>query len=191
MFDGREPETVIITHPAVWTIARVARLEEAARRAELNGVKFVDEPVAAACALAERGRLDGVPVGSLIALYDLGGGTFDTVLLERTGPTSFSPVGPPGGDDRLGGEELDDLLIARLTSTYLSDDRRAHLDNPDDSPDPLAWARARFELRLATRRGRRKVSRPDRWSGSRFTPYSSGVTSSSAASSSRPSLPSS
>ncbi len=51
MFNGREPEAVILTHPAVWTMARVARLEEAARRAELQRVQSVPEPVAAACAL--------------------------------------------------------------------------------------------------------------------------------------------
>jgi molecular chaperone DnaK (HSP70) len=154
MFDGQEPQTVILTHPAVWTSSRVARLEQAASRAELHAVQFVEEPIAAACALAVRGRLDGVPVGSLIALYDLGGGTFDTVLLERTGPTSFSLVGPPGGDDRLGGEELDDLLVAHLALSYLSDEQRINLEDPDASPDPLAWHRARFELRLATRRGK-------------------------------------
>jgi molecular chaperone DnaK (HSP70) len=158
MFDGRAPEAVILTHPAVWTMARVARLEEAACRAELDRVQFVPEPVAAACALAERGRLDGVSIGALVALYDLGGGTFDTVLLERTGLTSFSPVGPPGGDDRLGGEDLDDLLIARLASTYLTDEERAYLCDPDGSPDPTAWHRARFELRCDTRRGKERLA---------------------------------
>lgn len=158
MFDDAEPETVILTHPAAWTASRVARLEEAARRADIQRVEFTEEPVAAACALAERGRLDGVAVGALIALYDLGGGTFDTVLLERTGPVSFSLIGPPGGDDRLGGEELDDLLVAHLASTYLSDEQRANLNDPDDSPDPLGWRRARFELRLATRRGKEQLA---------------------------------
>jgi molecular chaperone DnaK (HSP70) len=158
MFDGGEPDTVVLTHPAVWTPARVARLEEAARRAGLNELEFVEEPVAAACALAARGRLDQVAVGALIALYDLGGGTFDTVLLERTGPTSFSPVGPPGGDDRLGGEELDDLLVAHLESTYLSHEQRAYLIDPAGSPDPVAWQRARFELRLETRLGKERLA---------------------------------
>lgn len=158
IFDGREPEAVILTHPAVWTMARVARLEEAARTADLRRVQFVAEPVAAACALAERGRLDGVAVGSLIALYDLGGGTFDTALLERVGPTSFTLIGPPGGDDRLGGEELDDLLVAHLASTYLSDDQRGYLGDPKTSPDPAGWQRARFVLRLETRRGKERLA---------------------------------
>jgi molecular chaperone DnaK len=158
MFDDRKPETVILTHPAVWTTARVARLDEAARGADLQRVEFIEEPVAAACALAERGRLDGVAVGSLIALYDLGGGTFDTVLLERRGPTSFGLIGPPGGDDRLGGEELDDLLVAHLAAIYLSDEQRANLSDPDESPDPVLWHRARFELRLATRRGKERLA---------------------------------
>ena len=160
MFDGREPEGVILTHPAVWTMARVARFEEAARCAGLDAVQFVAEPIAAAVALAERGYLDEVAVGSLIALYDLGGRHVrHCACSERTGVTSFTAVGPPGGDDRLGGEELDDLLVAHLASNYLSDEQRAWFGDPDGSPDPVAWHRARFELRLNTRRGR-NGSRP-------------------------------
>jgi molecular chaperone DnaK len=158
MFDGRDPEAVILTRPAAWTTARVARLEQAAGMADLDRVQFVAEPVAAACALAELGHLDGVTVGSLIALYDLGGGTFDTALLERRGPTSFSLIGPPGGDDRLGGEELDDLLVAHLAATYLSDDERGYLGDPEASPDPAGWRRARFELRLDVRRGKERLA---------------------------------
>ncbi|HEY4333008.1 MAG TPA: Hsp70 family protein, partial [Ilumatobacteraceae bacterium] len=100
------PDEVRLTHPATWNRPRLNRLLEAATRAGLPDCSLVPEPVAAALAYAiEAGFTDGAN----IAVYDLGGGTFDTAVLSGS-IGRFTIKGRPGGDQTIGGDLFDELL---------------------------------------------------------------------------------
>ncbi|RAY10927.1 hypothetical protein DPM19_32845 [Actinomadura craniellae] len=104
---GTAPDRVVLTHPVRWKNARLRLFAAAALRAGLPEPEFVAEPVAAAVHRTGRERIDW---GRYVAVYDLGGGTFDTTVLRRT-LGGFVPIGRPGGDERLGGEDLDLALL--------------------------------------------------------------------------------
>ncbi len=104
---GTPPAQVTLTYPARWGRTRQSVLRDAATRAGLGDVVLVTEPEAAAAYFA---RHDGVPVGRSIAVYDLGGGTFDAAVLTAM-PTGFQLIGRPGGVDPLGGEDIDERLL--------------------------------------------------------------------------------
>lgn len=158
-FNGRDAQEVILTHPARWEPGdpRMKRLEEAAQQVGLQSVRFLPEPCAAALALAADGQLE-VSEGDLIAVYDLGGGTFDTALLNCAPGGSFALVGEPGGDPELGGEWLDDRLSERLSGQLPPEDE-ANLRDPDSSPDPRRWRRAGAAFRQEIRKAKERLAR--------------------------------
>jgi molecular chaperone DnaK (HSP70) len=80
---GARPDRVNLTHPAHWGTSRRRLLAEAARRAGLGEVTMIPEPIAAA---THYGSLSArsLPAGSSLAVYDLGGGTFDCAVVEAT-----------------------------------------------------------------------------------------------------------
>jgi actin-like ATPase involved in cell morphogenesis len=110
-FDGTPPAAVALTHPVSWGEARRAVLR-AAGESVLPGtdVRLIEEPIAAAVHYAATHRLDP---DSLVAVYDLGGGTFDSALLATDG-TQFVLHGRPGGDDEIGGESFDERVYAHF-----------------------------------------------------------------------------
>jgi len=159
-FNGLDPDELCLTHPARWEAGdpRTQRLEAAARQAGFAGLRLLPEPCAAALALAAAGQLDEVGEGDLVAVYDLGGGTFDIALLSRVPGRGFELTGEPGGDQELGGEWLDDRLYERLCSRLSADDE-ASLRDPGRSPDPALWRRAGFAFRQGIRRAKERLSR--------------------------------
>ncbi|MBM2622782.1 Hsp70 family protein [Actinoplanes sp. LDG1-06] len=106
---GGPPEKVALTHPAAWTATEIDRLAQAAALAGLPTPTFVPEPVAAAIHYATSAGATPIPAGAHIAVYDLGGGTFDTAVLRRTGD-GFEICGPPGGDPDFGGDDVSEAL---------------------------------------------------------------------------------
>ena len=102
---NRPPSEVRLTHPAAWGQERKKALQAAAAAVGITAAVLVPEPVAAAVYLGEA----TIGPGDHVAVYDLGGGTFDTTVLVRTN-TGFHVVGAPGGIDRLGGEDFDERL---------------------------------------------------------------------------------
>ena len=124
---GDSPVRVVLTHPARWLAGGVEleRLARAASSAGLEAPDFVAEPVAAAHHYVRSGA--ALPPGSSVAVYDLGGGTFDTAVLRRNG-NGFELAGPPGGDADLGGEDLDVVLMELLAGHA-------------EASDPQQWAR--------------------------------------------------
>ena len=92
----RAPDEVRLTHPARWGSRRKNALVDAAGRAGITGPRLISEPEAAIHHFAHSPRVTISP-GNLIAVYDLGGGTFDTAVLRCTGPDAFELAGPPGG----------------------------------------------------------------------------------------------
>ncbi len=105
--EGGPPAYAVLTHPASWGAHRRAVMAEAAAAAGLPAAGLLPEPVAAGLYYASQQR---VPAGSLIAVYDLGGGTFDATVLRKTA-ASFEVVGTPRGDDQLGGVDVDQAVF--------------------------------------------------------------------------------
>lgn len=110
--EGGEPDHVTLTHPATWGPLRRDLLVEAAGHARLAGVGLLAEPVAAAVHYA---ALDRLPVGAVVAVYDLGGGTFDATVVVRT-PDGYELRGEPGGDERIGGEDVDEAVLRHVVA---------------------------------------------------------------------------
>lgn len=117
---GALPDEVRLTHPAQWGAIRQNVLVSAARAAGLGAnLVLIPEPVAAA---AQFTRLPGraLPVGGTVAVYDLGGGTFDIAIVgrtERPGPGSGSTdagqfhVLAEAGLPDLGGLDFDQAIL--------------------------------------------------------------------------------
>ena len=82
---GAPPEYVCVTHPANWGPFKQEILGQVLKLAGQRGAGTCPEPEAAAIAYAHRDR---VPEGATLAVYDLGGGTFDAAVLVRQGTGS-------------------------------------------------------------------------------------------------------
>jgi hypothetical protein len=123
--EGGPPESLAVTHPANWGLYKLDLLGQAIRHVGLTADRLVPEPVAAATFYASQRELRA---GSVIAVYDLGGGTFDAAVV-RSGPEGFEIIGQPDGIERLGGIDFD-LAVLRHTTQMAGIDLDA-LD-PDD-----------------------------------------------------------
>ncbi len=105
---GDPPGRVVLTHPAAWRDHELSLLVKAAQAAGLAEPVLLPEPVAAALHYAREREF---PAAGHVAVYDLGGGTFDVAVLRRTASgAGFEVVGSPGGDPDLGGEDLTEAL---------------------------------------------------------------------------------
>jgi molecular chaperone HscA len=97
----------VVTVPAYFDDAQRQATKDAAKLAGLDVLRLISEPTAAAIAY-------GLDKGShgLFAIYDFGGGTFDVSLLRLAG--GVFEVVATGGDSALGGDDIDQALVARL-----------------------------------------------------------------------------
>ena len=109
----------VVTVPAYFDDAQRQATRDAARLAGLDAVRIVNEPTAAALAYgigASRKRRTAMET---IAVYDFGGGTFDVSVLQLVpgGPDDgeFFQVLSTAGDTRLGGDDIDEAIIALVT----------------------------------------------------------------------------
>ncbi|TLM84436.1 Hsp70 family protein [Pseudarthrobacter sp. NamE2] len=102
--EGEPPSNVILTHPAAWGTHRTTVVRDALAARGLGDVTLLTEPEAAALHYASQVRVED---GSIVAVYDLGGGTFDTAVLRKAGSTRFEPLGRPEGIEDLGGADFD------------------------------------------------------------------------------------
>jgi molecular chaperone HscA len=97
----------VITVPAYFDDAQRQATKDAARLADLEVLRLINEPTAAALAYGVEKKQDG-----LFAVYDLGGGTFDvTILLLEKG---VFQVRSTGGDSQLGGDDMDRAIAQEL-----------------------------------------------------------------------------
>ncbi|MEV7628543.1 Hsp70 family protein [Actinoplanes sp. NPDC089786] len=108
---GGPPAHVVVTHPANWGPYKREQLEQVFLAAGLTGVRTLTEPEAAALHHAAGKR---IAPGELIAVYDLGGGTFDAAVLRRT-EDGYEMPGPPSGIEQLGGMDFDEAVFAHVT----------------------------------------------------------------------------
>jgi molecular chaperone DnaK len=122
---GTEPGAVVLTCPAVWGPYRREHFEEVPRLAGLRGVRIITEPEAAAMHYSVERRLGD---GELVAVYDLGGGTFDATVL-RARPHGMEILGTPEGIEHMGGIDFDESMFAHVDS--LLDGAVTELDPTD------------------------------------------------------------
>ena len=104
-FFGAPVTKAVITVPAYFNDAQRQATKDAGRIAGLEVLRLINEPTAAALAYGLDKRRDG-----LIAVYDFGGGTFDISILKLH--EGIFEVIATGGDTHLGGDDIDNLLIA-------------------------------------------------------------------------------
>ncbi len=116
---GGDLEGVVITVPAYFDDAQRAGTKDAAQLAGLNVLRLLNEPTAAAIAYGLDSGQEGV-----IAVYDLGGGTFDISILRLS--KGVFEVLATGGDSALGGDDFDHLLAEWIvTQANLGEDLTA------------------------------------------------------------------
>ena len=108
--EGGRPDAVTLTHPANWGPYKLELFAQVPGLAGLGEVNLLTEPEAAAAHYARNDRLN---LGALIAVYDLGGGTFDATVL-RTTEHGFDILGRPEGIEGLGGVDFDEAVFAHV-----------------------------------------------------------------------------
>lgn len=142
---GQEVKEAVITVPAYFSDAQRQATKEAGEIAGLTVRRIVNEPTAAALAYG----LDKQHKDSKIAVFDLGGGTFDISILEL-GDGVFE-VKSTNGNTHLGGDDFDHRIIDWLAEEFLKD------EGLDLRKDPMALQRlkeaaekAKIELSSAT-----------------------------------------
>lgn len=122
---GKPVKEAVITVPAYFNDSQRQATKDAGKIANLDVKRIINEPTAAALSFG----LDKTD-GKVIAVYDLGGGTFDISLLEISG--GVFEVKATNGDTSLGGEDFDivlqNFLIGEFKKSY----------NMDISKDKLA-----------------------------------------------------
>jgi Fe-S protein assembly chaperone HscA len=138
---GEAVTQAVITVPAYFNDSQRQATKDAGRLAGLEVLRLVNEPTAAALAYGLDKQDEGV-----IAVYDLGGGTFDVSILKLRG--GVFEVLATGGDTRLGGDDFDDRLAELLLAEMPADVRQR----------PVVRARAR----AAAERAKRELSQAER-----------------------------
>ncbi len=128
-FLGHEVKEAVITVPAYFNDAQRQATKEAGEIAGLNVRRIINEPTAAALAYG----LDKQHKDSKIAVFDLGGGTFDVSILEL-GDGVFE-VKSTNGDTHLGGDDFDKVIMDWLADEFKNDEAI------DLRKDPMAWQR--------------------------------------------------
>jgi len=129
-FLGQEVKEAVITVPAYFNDAQRQATKEAGEIAGLNVRRIINEPTAAALAYG----LDKQHKDSKIAVFDLGGGTFDVSILEL-GDGVFE-VKSTNGDTHLGGDDFDKVIM-----DWLADEFKKDMPAMDLHKDPMAWQR--------------------------------------------------
>ncbi len=142
---GQEVTDAVITVPAYFSDSQRQATKEAGQIAGLNVQRIINEPTAAALAYG----LDKANKDMKIAVFDLGGGTFDISILEFGG--GVFEVLSTNGDTHLGGDDFDQVIIKWLADGFKAD------EGIDLKKDPMAMQRlkeaaekAKIELSSST-----------------------------------------
>lgn len=128
-FLGQDVTEAVVTVPAYFNDAQRQATKEAGEIAGLTIRRIINEPTAAALAYG----LDKQGTESTIAVFDLGGGTFDISILEL-GDGVFE-VKSTNGDTHLGGDDFDKVIMDWLAAEFKNDEAI------DLRKDPMAWQR--------------------------------------------------
>jgi Fe-S protein assembly chaperone HscA len=149
---GAPVDRAVVTVPAYFNDSQRQATKDAGRIAGLDVLRIVNEPTAASLAYGLHRLGQGV-----IAVYDLGGGTFDVSILRVK--DGIFEVLATNGDTHLGGDDLDRVLML-----WLLDDVRARhqTELARDGVDPAADPEAMQELRLAAEAAKMRLSSEER-----------------------------
>jgi len=128
-FLGQEVTDAVITVPAYFSDSQRQATKEAGQIAGLNVRRIVNEPTAAALAYG----IDKTNKDMKIAVFDLGGGTFDISILDFGG--GVFEVLSTNGDTHLGGDDFDQVIIDWLVQEFRND------EGADLTQDPMAMQR--------------------------------------------------
>lgn len=126
---GQEVTDAVITVPAYFSDSQRQATKEAGQIAGLNVRRIVNEPTAAALAYG----IDKTNKDMKIAVFDLGGGTFDISILDFGG--GVFEVLSTNGDTHLGGDDFDQVIIDWLVQEFKND------EGADLKADPMAMQR--------------------------------------------------
>ncbi len=138
-FFGTEVDRAVITVPAYFNDAQRQATKDAGRLAGLEVLRIVNEPTAASLAYGLDKRKEGI-----VAVYDLGGGTFDISILKlREG---IFEVMATNGDTHLGGDDFDHLLM----SVFMGEVRERFQVSLEGNPEAIQTIR-RFAIELKHR----------------------------------------
>ena len=149
---GEPIEKAVVTVPAYFNDAQRQATKDAGRIAGLDVVRIVNEPTAASLAYGLQRLSEGV-----IAVYDLGGGTFDVSILRVKG--GVFEVLATNGDTHLGGDDLDRVLALWLLEDIAV---RHHAELDRDCVDLARDPEAMQELRLAAEAAKIRLSSEER-----------------------------
>ncbi len=127
---GEEVTQAVITVPAYFNDAQRQATKNAGRIAGLDVLRIINEPTAAALAYG----LDKSGSGT-VAVYDLGGGTFDISILELSG--GIFQVKSTAGDTHLGGDDFDQKIMTWIVEEFVNE------SGMDISADKMAMQRVR------------------------------------------------
>ncbi len=144
---GGPPETVVLTCPAVWGPYRREHFAEVPRLAGLPACHVMTEPEAVATHYSVERRLGD---GEVVAVYDLGGGTFDTTVL-RMRADGMEILGTPEGIEHMGGMDFDETVLTGV------DERLDGAVSALDRADPRDAA-ALAEIRALCVRAKEELS---------------------------------
>ncbi|MEL7157035.1 MAG: Hsp70 family protein, partial [Actinomycetota bacterium] len=138
--EGGPPAELAIAHPANWGSFKIDLVRQIIAEAgqDPDRCLLITEPESAAITYATEQR---VQPGQRVCVYDLGGGTFDTTVVERT-TSGFRILGRPQGIERLGGVDFDAAVFAYVTERL--GDALSELD-PSDPTALSALARLRLD----------------------------------------------
>jgi molecular chaperone DnaK len=112
---GAAPDEVIVTHPANWGPFKLEVLDQVVALADIGPTRRCSEPAAAAAQYASHTRVDA---GARLVVYDLGGGTFDVCVLEKT-TRGFDLLGKPDGIEHLGGVDFDEAVFSHVLKSVV------------------------------------------------------------------------
>ncbi|MCI2416447.1 Hsp70 family protein [Saccharopolyspora sp. K220] len=110
--EGEPPERVVLTRPANWGPYRQELFSEVPKLAGLDEADTLTEPEAAAAYYAGKRQLPD----QVVAVYDLGGGTFDATVVRKT-RDHIEILGEPEGIERLGGIDFDEAILAHVDAS--------------------------------------------------------------------------
>ncbi|PVW03343.1 molecular chaperone DnaK [Microbacterium sp. Gd 4-13] len=118
--EGRSPSAISVTVPAAWGEYRSERVGAAIAHEGWRDVNLIPEPEAAA---RHYDHVNPLETGRALAVYDLGGGTFDAVVVRKDKKGALRIVSPASGLSDVGGADFDDLLLRHvMTAAGISAD---------------------------------------------------------------------